>query len=134
MPLTKRDLFIAGLFLYWGEGTKRSEARLALSNTNPAAIRFFIKWLEESFSVSRGKVKIYLHLYKNMSIKKEISFWSKTLSISKKQFTKPYIKKGNSDRINYKSGFGHGTCNAMVGDARLYERVLANLKAIENDI
>ena len=36
--LSKRELLIAGLFLYWGEGTKTSVASTSISNTDPAMI------------------------------------------------------------------------------------------------
>ena len=39
-------LFLAGLFLYWGEGTKAQNSLVALTNTNPAMLKFFIKWLK----------------------------------------------------------------------------------------
>src|SRR3990167_5918741 len=39
IPLRSRDLFLAGLFLYWGEGSKSRESRLSISNTNPAIIK-----------------------------------------------------------------------------------------------
>jgi len=132
LPLTKRDLFIGGLFLYWGEGTKANEARLAISNTNPAIIKFFIKWVTGPLKIPLKKLKVYLHLYSDMSVKKEIYFWSKTLSIPKNQFAKPYIKINSSKTINHKGGFGHGTCNVIIGDARLKEKILTNLKIIED--
>ena len=65
-----------------------------------------------------------------MDIRKEIDFWSKTLIIPVNQFSKPYIKKTSSSRINHKGGFGHGTCNATVGNARLSEKVLMSIKVI----
>lgn len=131
LPLTNRDILIGGLFLYWGEGTKTSEARIALSNTNPTMIKFFIQWLK-LLDIPLEKIKIYLHLYNNMSIKKEINYWSKELNIPKNQFTKPYIKINNSNSITYKGTFGHGTCNIIFNNARFYEKILTNLKIIEN--
>ncbi|PJC65285.1 MAG: hypothetical protein CO020_01420, partial [Candidatus Colwellbacteria bacterium CG_4_9_14_0_2_um_filter_50_12] len=105
-PLSKRDLFIAGLFLYWGEGGKTKEAELILSNTNPAMIKFFVSWSEKCLGVDREKLKIKLHLYKDMDIKKEFDFWSRELKINKSQFVKPYIKNSNKSNITYKNGFG----------------------------
>jgi hypothetical protein len=134
LPFNKRDLFIAGLFLYWGEGTKTTITQISVSNTNPAVIKFFIKWLVEFLSVPQEKIKIYLHLYNDMDINKEINFWSKELRISKKQFRKPYIKASSKQFVAYKSKFNHGTCNAIVGDARLMERILAGLKVIEDSL
>ena len=33
--LSKRELLIAGIFLYWGEGTKSGRASVCVSNTDP---------------------------------------------------------------------------------------------------
>lgn len=130
MPLTKRDFLIGGLFLYWGEGTKTSEARTALSNTNPVMIKFFIQWLK-LLNIPLEKIRIYLHLYNDMSIEEEINYWSKELNISKNQFAKPYIKISNNSSITHKGTFGHGTCNIIFNNARFFEKVLTNLHIIE---
>jgi len=131
-PFSKSELYLAGLFLYWGEGAKTHSARLSISNTDPSVIKFFIVWLERSLKVPKEKLKVHLHLYIDMNIKKEIKFWSTTLDIPFDQFTKPYIKETSTTRINHKGGFGHGTCNVGIGDARLSEKILMALEAISD--
>jgi transposase-like protein len=132
-PINKKELYLAGLFLYWGEGSKnQSAAKLVISNTDPAMIKFFIFWLEKSLEVSKDKMKVQLHLYKDMIISKELDFWVKTLGFNKGQFTKPYIKNSLFSKINHKGGFRHGTCNLSIGDARLSERVLMALKSVND--
>jgi len=132
LPITKREFFLAGLLLYWGEGTKSRTDCLSMSNSDPSVIRFFIYWLNKNLSVHKKKMKIYLHLYSNMDIKKESLFWSEKLDIPLHQFGKPYIKKSSSLRINHKGGFGHGTCNLTIGNARLSEKIFMSLKVISD--
>lgn len=132
LPLNKRDLFIGGLFLYWGEGSKSRMTDLTISNTDPAMIKFFIKWLSVCFKVSRTKLNVQLQLYGDMDIDKEIKFWSNILCLSRKQFIRPYVKKTLLRRVNHRGGFGHGTCNVRVGDVRLSENVLMGLKAVSD--
>src|SRR3989344_5710719 len=110
--LSKRDLFLAGLFLYWGEGTKVQKNAVTLTNTNPAMLKLFIKWLE-LLDIKRKYLKIKLHLYSDMNIKRSLDFWSKELNIPISQFRKPYIKKTQLKSITYKNGFGKGTCCVM---------------------
>lgn len=129
-PLSKREYFLAGLFLYWGEGYKSQLTKLSISNTDPSIIKFFINWLIRSLSIPKEKIKIQLHLYTDMNVREKINFWSKTLNIPLNQFTKPYIKKNSSVRINHKGGFGHDACNVRVGNARISERILMAIKAI----
>jgi len=124
---SKRDLFLAGLFLYWGEGTKAQNSSVVLTNTNPAMLKFFIKWLE-LFNIKRKGLKIKLHLYSDMNIKQSLDFWSKELKIPISQFRKPYIKKTNSKLITYKNGFGKGTCCVMFENRDLWEYVIMGMK------
>ncbi|PIT92836.1 MAG: hypothetical protein COU08_00295 [Candidatus Harrisonbacteria bacterium CG10_big_fil_rev_8_21_14_0_10_42_17] len=127
LPFSKRDFLIAGLFLYWGEGSKR-ERELAISNTDPAIIKLFISWLEQSFGVSRKKLRVQLQLYEDMNVDRELIYWIRTLKLSKSQFIKPYIKRTLQSAINHKGAFGHGTCKVSLGDARLSERVFMGLR------
>jgi hypothetical protein len=83
---------IAGLFLYWGEGTKSARDLVAFTNTDPVMIRFFIKWLA-LFDIKKDKLKIKLHLYSDMEVDEKISFWSKYLNIKKIQFQKTIHKR-----------------------------------------
>src|SRR3989344_6471476 len=46
LPLSDRDLFIAGLFLYLSEGEKTNIFTVGISNTNPVVPKLFILWLE----------------------------------------------------------------------------------------
>lgn len=129
-PLNKRDVYLAGLFLYWGEGSKRRRTNLSLANTDPSLIKFFISWLTKSLKINREKIRIQLHLYSDMEIEKEIQFWSQRLNVPYSQFTRPYIKQTLAKDINRKGGFGHGTCNIRIGDTRLAEKTLMTIKAI----
>lgn len=131
-PLNSRELFLAGLFLYWGEGTKSANARINISNTDPVMIEFFIYWCKKSLSVPVNKFRVYLHLYSDMDAEKELQYWSKMLNISRNQFTKPYIKNSLRSNINHKGSFGHGTCNVSVGGARLSEKILMSIKTISD--
>lgn len=129
-PLNKREFYLAGLFLYWGEGSKVAVAKVSVSNTDPAVINFFIKWLIVCLNIPKEKIRFYLHLYSDMDINEEINYWCEILDISRNQFMRPYIKKNSKNRINHKGSFGHGTCNASIGGARLSERVHMGIKAI----
>lgn len=132
LPLDKRDIFIAGLFLYWGEGTKCRKDGLSLSNSDPAIIKFFIHWLDKNLKIPKNKMRVELHLYRDMNINKEIKFWSKVLKITRSQFTRPYVKETSRKGINHKGSFGHGTCNVRINNTLLAEKVFMSLKAISD--
>ncbi len=132
LPLKYRELFMIGLGLYWGEGTKYRMDGLAISNTDPSIIKFLIHWLHKNLQIPKKKMRVMLHLYNDMNIKKEMQFWSEILKIPLSQFARPYIKKTSSKNINHKGSFGHGTCNLRINSVPLAEKIFMGLKAISD--
>lgn len=131
IPLSNRELFIAGLFLYWGEGNKANKGIVSLNNTDPMLVKFGLYWFLKSLKVPRNKVQVFLHLYDDMDIEKELKFWREELNMPMKNFSKPYIKKSIRSNLDQK-GFGHGTCGVRVFDTKIKERIIMGLKAISD--
>ena len=71
--LSDRDMFIAGLFLYWGEGGKTDYTSVSISNTDPAVLCFFKKWIEY-LGADPHKMRVRLQLYSDMEPKMELAY------------------------------------------------------------
>ncbi len=88
--LSKRDILMLSLGLYWGEGSKDSQGRFVFVNSDPVAILTIIYFLKIVFGI--GKNQLCPQLYINDQHKKRenvvINFWSKKLKIPKNQFGK----------------------------------------------
>jgi transposase-like protein len=126
--ISNRELLIAGFFLYWAEGGKTKNYTTNLSNTDPVMIRAFIKWLA-LIGGSKEKVYVRLHLYSDMTEKKEIEYWSREIDLPQKQFRKSYIKTSKLSDLTYVTK-GHGTCNVIFPGRDVTEYVLQGLKVI----
>ncbi|MBI3305718.1 helix-turn-helix domain-containing protein [Candidatus Nomurabacteria bacterium] len=131
--ISDREFLIAGLFLYWAEGSKTKAFAIGLTNTNPTMLILFIRWLK-FFDVPKSKLKVHLHLYSDMNIKKQINFWSKTLDIPVSQFRKPYIKKTTLSSITYTNGFGQGTCSIILENGIVSAKVIMGIKYIQDHL
>lgn len=127
--ISRRDLFLGGFFLYWAEGGKTKQNSLSLSNSDPSMIRVFILWLQ-LIGVPKEKIKVKLHLYKDMNVSTEINFWQKTLGVQKTQFAKPYIKNSSTYDLTYKNGFGHGTCNVVFDNTLMARYILMGVRYV----
>ena len=131
LPLTKKELYIAGLLLYWGEGAKTTPYVASLSNTNPEVVKFFLFWLSSVLHVPENKIIVRLHLYVDMDKKNETNFWSIQLGLPLNQFKPPYVKKTTLRGLTYK-GFGHGTCNLIVYGREYIEKIMMGIKVISD--
>lgn len=127
--ISRRERIIAGLYLYWGEGTKSAPCTVAVANTDPDVLKFFLRWLNE-FGIKNNQVSVVLHLYKDMDYDKERVFWSNYIKVPESCFKKPYIKDSKLSDITYKNGFGHGTCNVRYFKKDLYLFIKAGLRMI----
>src|SRR5258708_2943993 len=129
LPFSERELLIAGLFLYWGEGNKVSTNSISINNTNPKVVKFALYWMVKSLDIPKNRIKVQVHLYKDMDIKKELEFWSNELKIPLEQFNNPYIKDSNKSDLDQR-GFGHGTCGLSSSNTVIKENILMALEAI----
>lgn len=131
--LSKRELFLFGLALYWGEGGKTKKTELSMSNTDPSVLKYFLVWLQQ-LGADISKVRVRLQLYSDMNEKKELIYWRKELALSKEVFKKSYIKNSKQSFLSYKQRFFHGTCNISYGNVHMSEYVFASMKYLENMI
>ena len=129
LPLSDRELFVAGLFLYWGEGNKSLKNSLSINNTDPQVVKFALCWMIKSLKIPKEKIKVYLHLYSDMNVKIEVNFWAKLLGLPLSQFNKPYVKVSSRVDLTQK-GFGHGTCGVVTNDVRLKEKIIMSISSI----
>lgn len=129
IPLSDREVFVAGLFLYLGEGNKASRNSIGITNTDPSVIKFALYWIINSLKVPREKICISLHLYSDMDVEKESNYWLKELQMDRSFLRKPYIKKSFKTGLDQK-GYGHGTCGIFVHNTVIKENILMAMRAI----
>ena len=108
--LSKRDIYCIGLGLYWGEGYKRGSQEFGFTNSDAAMVKFYIKWLEITFSVKLHD--LILRVSVNDSHKQRadliVKYWSRTLSVPESQFTKTSLIKTRAKKVyqNYHEHMG----------------------------
>jgi len=90
--LTKRERFIAGIFLYMADGTKKGNC-VDFTNSDPKIIKFMVRWFVDNLDVEKNSIKAALWLHKNLDETKAIGYWSKLLNIPKSNFGKTYFAK-----------------------------------------
>jgi hypothetical protein len=102
--------FVAGIVLYWAEGSKcRND--FAIANTDPAALRLFIDWVRKYLD-SEAEFRLSLHLHEGNDEIAAKDFWRTSLQLPTAGFTKTYIKpRGTGHRKNH---LAYGVCRVRV--------------------
>jgi hypothetical protein len=92
--ITDRELFLMGIMLYWGEGTKAREGNISqsvdFSNSDPKMCQFYMNWLESSLKIPTDMIapRIYIHESKKDNEKEILKYWSNQIGMSEKKFSK----------------------------------------------
>lgn len=115
--LSKRDILIAGVALYWAEGFKHeAESRVGFCNSDPRMMKFMILFLKKSFGVEEKDLSPRLTL--NEAFRDRVSaiqkFWSDYLGISESQFSKPFYQKVKQVKVYQNAGNYHGVLRIHV--------------------
>ena len=94
--ISKRDLFMLGLGLYWGEGYKRGSQEFGFTNSDPAVIRIVMAWLRQSYSIGpdRLRARLTLNARYQSELKRLTREWADETSIPLGNFSAPSIITG----------------------------------------
>lgn len=87
--LSERDLFVAGIALYAGEGAK-TDGAVKFANSDPRMILVFTLWLRRFFEIDESRLRLRLYLHQGLDLERANDFWSDLTSIPTTQFGKPY--------------------------------------------
>ncbi|MFH1583047.1 MAG: hypothetical protein ABIB72_01870 [Candidatus Falkowbacteria bacterium] len=127
----EEKLRIAGIMLYWGEGTKLGNC-VTLSNSNPDMVVLYLKFLRNICGVSENRLRILLHIYPEHDEEEIKNFWSRITQIPVSQFSKTFVhkKKGGT----YKKNSEHGTISLRYSDKKLLEIINGWIKESANNL
>ncbi|MFA5791511.1 MAG: hypothetical protein WC884_00545 [Candidatus Paceibacterota bacterium] len=118
LSVTEKNLKLAGLILYWGEGYKTTKSSgIDFANSDPNMIVIFLKFLRKIYKVDEKRFRILLYCYSDQNITFLIKFWSTLTGILKEQFSKPYIRK---DFRKDGRKMEHGMIHIRYADKKLF--------------
>ena len=122
--LSDRELWLIGTALYWAEGAKQKENNISqkvkFSNSDPAMIKVFLKWLRNICKISNSNINFRIALHKTAKNKlKEVQkCWSNITGFPINNFQKIDWKKHriNTKRKNIGEKY-FGLLNIYIGNS-----------------
>lgn len=88
-----KRLHVAGIMLYWAEGSKLGKYVVDFANSDQEMAIIFLSMLRKIYRIDERRLRIFLYCYANQKPDQLVNHWSKLLNVPKIQFTKPYIRQ-----------------------------------------
>ncbi|MES2088305.1 MAG: helix-turn-helix domain-containing protein [Patescibacteria group bacterium] len=111
--LNKRDIFMLGVGLYLGEGTKTHNI-VRVVNANPQVMSFAVRWFREVCGMKNSNFRLRLHVYPDNNIAESIKFWSNATSVPQSQFQKTSIDTRTGKKMFKRGKLPYGTAHLTI--------------------
>ncbi|MFD3500732.1 hypothetical protein ACFWWT_18510 [Streptomyces sp. NPDC058676] len=128
--LSDRELFLAGVALYWAEGAKdkahgrQRRENLQFINSDPNVIRLYLRWLE-SLGVERERMRFRVSIHVSADLGAAQAFWAELVGADASEFQRPTLKKHNptTNRKNTSETYRGCLVVYVTRSAELYRRM-----------
>ncbi|MEU0251971.1 hypothetical protein ABZ299_05515 [Streptomyces sp. NPDC006184] len=126
--LSDRELFIAGVALYWAEGAKDKpharRERVIFVNSDPGMIRLFLAWLD-LLEVDREDVGYRLMIHESADVDAVERYWADLVGADRGTFDRTTLKRHNPKTVRKNTGEDYRGCLALTvrRSAELYRRI-----------
>ncbi len=138
--LSHRDLWLLGIGLYLGDGTKSTETA-GIMNSNPKIIKLAVKWFKEVCGAKTENLTLAIHTYPDNNIEETLDFWSEVTGIPKEQFEKTQIDKRQNKKDKKNGKLPYGTARLRVRargnkelGVKLHRKIMGWIEGILNQI
>ncbi len=131
--LSKQELLVTGLGLYWGEGSKKTR-QVRVSNADPEVIKFMLRWFRELWDIrdDRFTLRIAINQIHNNRLLEIERYWLRETGLKRKNLANSTLikvknKKNYSDFPKY-----YGTARLEVRQpAELYYKIMGLINALK---
>ncbi|MEU6448143.1 hypothetical protein [Streptomyces sp. NPDC046979] len=126
--LTDRELFVAGVALYWAEGSKSKpysrRERVSFVNSDPNVISLFMDWLA-LLHVDPTTLRFAVQIHETADVAKAEAFWADHIGIETVDLMKTTLKRHNPCTNRKNTGETYRGCLRVDvrGGADLYRRI-----------
>ncbi|KOV87751.1 hypothetical protein ADL01_03690 [Streptomyces sp. NRRL WC-3618] len=126
--MTDRELFMAGVALYWAEGSKdksydRRES-VVFVNSDPGVIDLYLAWLD-LLGVARERLRFTVMIHETADVTGAEQYWTDLVKADRSAFYKTTLKKHNPKTVRKNVGENYRGCLTVrvLKGSDLYRRI-----------
>ena len=135
--ISYRELFLIGIALYWGEGTKserNSNRSLSIANSDPDMIAVFLKFMRDILKIKEEKITAGIHVYPSTNVVEARNYWSSIIKLdSHKFYIVNQVSRASRSKRPYNS-LPYGTAVIKVCDRKLFFKMKGMIKGLIENI
>ncbi|OMI39747.1 hypothetical protein [Streptomyces sparsogenes] len=126
--MTDRELFIAGVALYWAEGAKdkpyQRRETLQFINSDPNVIELYLRWLD-LLEVPPEHLRFRLSIHESADVPAATRFWAELAGVDPSTFQRATLKKHNPKTTRHNTTDAYRGCLVIyvAQSAELYRRI-----------
>ncbi|MER6787143.1 hypothetical protein [Streptomyces sp. NPDC000658] len=126
--MSARDLFVAGVALYWAEGSKDKpydrRENVLFVNSDPGVIKLYLAWLN-LLGVEPERLAYRLMIHMTADTEGAKRFWADLVGVDASTFQKTTIKKHNPKTVRKNVGENYRGCLVIrvAKGAELYRQI-----------
>lgn len=141
--LSKHDLFLVGVALYWAEGYKklvvkngkeRTAHTVSFTNSDPKMIRIFLRFLIEIAEIQKSKISISMRLFTHIEKETALKYWLGVTGLEEKNFQKPsfVVSKSSQGKRPY-NRLPYGTIQVVVGNTQKFHQIMGWIEGMQKN-
>ncbi|MGA5871166.1 helix-turn-helix domain-containing protein [Streptomyces cinereoruber] len=126
--LSDRELFIAGVTLYWAEGAKDKAYRrrevLQFINSDPNVITLYLRWLD-LLGVTPDRLRFRVSIHESADVAEAERFWAELAGVDASTFQRATLKRHNPKTVRKNTAEAYRGCLVVyvTGGSELYRRM-----------
>ncbi|MFD7994454.1 hypothetical protein [Streptomyces mexicanus] len=126
--MSDRDLFVAGVALYWAEGAKDKtydrRENVLFVNSDPGVIQIYLAWLRLP-GVESERLRYRVMIHETADVEAAKRYWADLVGVDPATFQKTTIKKHNPKTVRKNVGENYRGCLVIrvSQGAELYRRI-----------
>lgn len=139
--ISKRELLLIGVALYWGEGYKklrvkngieRTHHTVSFTNSDPEMIKVFMKFITDIAKTPLEKIRINLRIFKHINEKEAVEYWCNVTGLNRNNFYKTsyVISKSSQGKRPY-NRLPYGTIQVTVGSTEKFHKIMGWIDGIQ---
>ncbi|SEE99721.1 hypothetical protein [Streptomyces sp. Ag109_O5-10] len=111
--MTPRELFMAGVALYWAEGAKDKpydrRENVIFVNSDPGVIELYLAWLD-LLRVERERLRFCVMIHETADVTGAEQFWADLVGADRSAFYRTTLKKHNPKTVRKNVGENYRGC------------------------